>query len=103
MLRGQMNPASAFDDVREREGPRAAIHWLDRWNLEEFQRSPDEHLWDIAYTNARLGNVDSSILFLQRGYERRDPGLLQARIDPDLDSLRTDRRFTAIIDRIGPR
>lgn len=103
MLRGQQDLASAFDDVREREGPRAAIHWLDRRNLEEFLRSPDEHLWGIAYTHARLGNVDAAILFLQRAYERRDPGLLQARVDPDLDSLRTDRRFTALVDRIGPR
>jgi tetratricopeptide (TPR) repeat protein len=103
MLRGQQDLVSAFDDVREREGARAAIHWLDRRNLEEFQRSPDEHLWGIAYTHARLGNVDAAILFLQRAYDRREPGLLQARVDPDLDSLRTDRRFTELLDRIGPR
>jgi tetratricopeptide (TPR) repeat protein len=103
MLRGEQDLVSAFDDVREREGARAAIRWLDRRNLEEFQRSPDEHLWGIAYTHARLGNVDAAILFLQRAYERRAPGLLQARVDPDLDGLRTDPRFTELLDRIGPR
>ena len=103
MLRGQQDLASAFDDVREREGPRAAIRWLDRRNLEEFQRAPDEHNWGIAYTHARLGNADAAMQFLQRGYERRDPGLLQARVDPDLDSLRADRRFVQLLDRIGPR
>jgi serine/threonine-protein kinase len=103
MLRGQQDLASEFDDVRERKGPRAAIQWLDRRNLEEFQRSPGEHLWAIAYTHARLGNVDAALEFLQRGYERRDPGLLQARVDPDLDPIRRDRRFIDLLDRIGPR
>jgi len=103
VLRAQQDLASAFDDVREREGPRAAIRWLDERNLEEFQRSADEHLWAIGYTHARLGNVDAAILFLQRAYERRDPWLLQARVDPDLNSLRADQRFTELLNRIGPR
>jgi tetratricopeptide (TPR) repeat protein len=103
MLRGQQDLATAFDDVREREGAGAAIEWLDRRNLDELLRSPDEHLWDIAYTHARLDNAEAALLFLERAYERREPGLLQARVDPDLDSLRTDRRFIALLERIGPR
>lgn len=101
-LRGQRNVAASFDEVRQREGPRAAMEWLDRRNLGEFQRAPDEHLWDLAYTHARLGNREAALQFLQRAYDKRDAGLLQARVDPDLDSLRADPRFTELLRRIGP-
>lgn len=101
-LRGQQDVAVAFDEVRQREGPRAAMDWLDRWNLGEFQRAPDRHLWDLAYTHARLGNRDAALQFLQRAYDTRDAGLLQARVDPDLDSLRADPRFAELLRRIGP-
>jgi tetratricopeptide (TPR) repeat protein len=101
-LRGQEDVAAAFDEVRRREGPRAAMEWLDRNNLGEFQRAPDEHLWDLAYTHARLGNREAALQFLQRAYDKRDTGLLQARVDPDLDSLRADPRFNELLRRIGP-
>lgn len=102
-LRGQRDVAAAFDDVRLREGPRAAMDWLDRWNIGQFQRAPDEHLWDLAYTHARLGNPEAAFRFLERAYDQREAGLLQARVDPDLDSLRADPRFADLLHRIGPK
>lgn len=102
-LLGQPDVAVAFGEVRQREGPRAAMEWLDRRNLGEFQRAPNEHLWDLAYTHARLGNREPAFEFLQRAYDQREAGLLQARVDPDLDSLRADPRFIELLRRIGPR
>ena len=101
-LRGQQDLAAAFDAVRQREGPSAAILWLDRWNLREFQRAPNEHLWDLAYTHARLGHRDAALEFLHDAYEQREPGVLQARVDPDLDSLQGDPRFDDLLRRMGP-
>ena len=101
-LRGQRQVAAAFDAVRQREGPRAAMEWLDRRNLIEFERAADRHLWDLAYTHARLNNPEGALQFLQRAYGHRDAGLLQARVDPDLDSLRADPRFIDLLRQIGP-
>jgi hypothetical protein len=102
LLRRQDEIAVAFTDVLQRDGARAALAWLDRWYLGEFDRAPDEHLWDLAYIHARLGNREAALQFLQRGYDRRDVGMLQARVDPDLVSLRGDPRFDDLLQRIGP-
>jgi hypothetical protein len=80
-LAGQTELAAAFDDVRQRQGPKQALDWLDRHTLAEFERAPDEHLWDLAYTHARLGHAEEAFQFLQRACERREPGMLQARVD----------------------
>ena len=101
-LRGQRDVAAAFDAERQREGPRAAMEWLDRRNLVEFQRAPDRHFWDLAYTHARLQHPEAALTYLRLAYEQRDTGLLQARVDPDLDSLRADPRFIDLLRQIGP-
>lgn len=101
-LREDKSVADTFDRVRLQEGPKAALDWLDRWNLAEFQRTSDEHLWDLAYIHARLGNQEAALDLLQRACDRREPALLQARVDPDVDSLRRDPRFNELLKRIGP-
>lgn len=101
-LRAQPGVAGAFDAARRREGPQGALEWLDRRNLIEFQRAPDKHFWDLAYTHARLKDPEAALHFLQRAYDQRDAGLLQARVDPDLDSLRADPRFINLLRQIGP-
>jgi serine/threonine-protein kinase len=103
LLRGEKDLAAAFDDVRHREGPPAAMAWIDRRSVDEFRRAPDEHTWGLAYLSARLGDREAALQFLHRAYELRDPGMLQARVDPDLDSLRGDTRFEALLRRVGPR
>lgn len=101
-LGGQKDVAAAFEGVLQRDGPQAAMRWLDRWNIAKFQRRPDEHLWDLAYLHARLGNREEALRFLQRACDERQAGMLQARVDPDLDSLRGDPRFDDLIRRIAP-
>jgi tetratricopeptide (TPR) repeat protein len=101
-LAGQTELAATFDDVRRRQGPKEALQWLDRQNVAEFERAPEDHLWALAYLHARLGHTDAALAFLQRACDRRDSGVLQARVDPDLDSIRGDRRFQDLLKRIGP-
>ena len=101
ILRGENDLAAAFDEVRHREGPQAAMNWIDRSNVDEFRRSPDEHAWDLAYLSARLGRREAALQFLQRAYELHEAGMLQARVDPDLDSVRGEARFGELLALMG--
>jgi tetratricopeptide (TPR) repeat protein len=94
--------ASGFDTMIRREGYVAAARWRDRQDLGEFQRDVERYVWDLAYTHARLGEREAALHFLELAYARRHTGLLQARVDPDLDSLRDDPRFADLLRRIGP-
>lgn len=102
MLRGDRSLAAAFDEVWQRAGSEAALRWLDQRTLENFERAPHGHLWDLAYMHARLGRREAALAFLEQALDRRETGMLQARVDPDLDSLRADRRFNDLIRRVGP-
>jgi len=101
-LTNQDDLAAAYDEVRRRDGPAAAERWLDRQRLQEFSRDSENNPWSLAYTHARLGERDEALRFLELALERRDVGLLQARVDPDLDLLRGDPRFHDVLRRIGP-
>jgi tetratricopeptide (TPR) repeat protein len=102
ILRAQTETAARFDERRRHEGPRAALDWLDRWNIGQFERAQDGHFWDLAYLHARVGNRETAIQFLERAYSQHEWSLLLARVDPDLDSLRSDPRFADLLRRIGP-
>jgi TolB-like protein/tetratricopeptide (TPR) repeat protein len=57
----------------------------------------------LAATHAALGDKDAAFKVLERGYEERASGMLRLGVDPKLDSLRSDPRFTALIKRMGLR
>jgi hypothetical protein len=43
------------------------------------------------------GEPDAAFTALHRAFELRDPGLLGVRIDPFLDSIRSDARFAKLV------
>lgn len=57
--------------------------------------------YEIAIAYAGLGDKDSAFQWLEQAYETRDKGLLFLRIDPCLDPLRSDPRFTDLLKRVG--
>jgi tetratricopeptide (TPR) repeat protein len=101
-LTGRDDLAAGYDDVLRREGPASAERWLDRQHLLEFSRDADHNLWSLACTHARLGDREEALRFLELAYQQRDVGLLQARVDPDMDPLRDDSRFDDLLRRVGP-
>ena len=64
-------------------------------------RRPAENAFSIAQVYAALGNRDEALRWLDRAQSERSDGLIVlARVVPWFDSLRSDPRFTAMLDRL---
>jgi hypothetical protein len=55
----------------------------------------------VALIYAGLGKVDNAFMWLERAYENRSGAMGTMRVDPKLDRLRSDARFTAILKKMG--
>lgn len=55
----------------------------------------------IALIYTALGDKDEAFNWLERAYEERDEDLGLLKVDPRLDSLRADPRFTSLLQRVG--
>jgi len=55
----------------------------------------------IATIYARLGDKDQALRWLEEGYEKRDNWMVWIKVDPRLDPLRSDPRFTDLLNRVG--
>jgi TolB-like protein/DNA-binding winged helix-turn-helix (wHTH) protein len=66
-------------------------------------RSEQRHVspYLIATLYAGLGENDHAFAWLEKAYEERDYLLVLLRVDPRLDSLREDERFTSLLGRVG--
>ena len=55
----------------------------------------------LALQLAVTGETEEAMAWLERAYEEREPLLINAKIEPRLDSLRSDPRFDDLLRRIG--
>ena len=53
----------------------------------------------LLYTG--LGEKDEAFAWLEKSREERDPQLTWVRADPELECLHSDRRFSALLGRMG--
>jgi serine/threonine-protein kinase len=58
--------------------------------------------YDLALVHAALGERDAAFEWLQRAYDERYGPLVFLRVDPDIDGVRDDPRFDALVARIRP-
>ncbi len=57
--------------------------------------------YEIALVYAGLGDKQGAFSWLEEAYNAHDVGLLYLKIDPCLDSLRSDARFDDLVRRVG--
>jgi hypothetical protein len=50
-----------------------------------------------------LGNHDAALAVLEHGYELRDPAMSGLGVDARFGPLAADRRFAALLEKIGVR
>jgi TolB-like protein/Tfp pilus assembly protein PilF len=76
-----------------------ALRLLDALQEESHRRyvSP----YGIAEVYVGLGDNESAFQWLERAYEGRSPYLIYLKVEPRLDPLRSDPRFTDLMARMG--
>ena len=65
------------------------------------QREGDFSNFDYAQIYAQAGDKEASFAALGRAWEVRDAGLLNVKISPYLDPLRSDPRYAALVRKVG--
>jgi hypothetical protein len=69
--------------------------------LQELAKSKYVSSVELAPIYAGLGENDQAFAYLEKAYEERSPELVNLRVEPRFDSLRSDPRFTELCYRIG--
>lgn len=57
--------------------------------------------YSVAGVYTALHDHDSAFKWLEKAYEQRDLQLVSLKVDPTLDGVRSDPRFTALMRRVG--
>jgi TolB-like protein len=72
---------------------------------EALRQLIDEHAENfavqVAEVYATAGDVDSAFAWLERAYEKRDPGIARLKIDPWLRSIHLDPRWPKFLEKVG--
>jgi eukaryotic-like serine/threonine-protein kinase len=69
--------------------------------LEEESRQRYVRADHMAMGYAALGEADQAMQWLERAHQTHSAGLIYLHLDPGFAPLRSDRRFTALVERIG--
>jgi hypothetical protein len=72
--------------------------------LQELQ-NPSQHRFGFAFAIARihaaLGENDPAFEWLEKACDERDSAVIWLKVDPTLDNLRSDPRFSELLSRMG--
>jgi serine/threonine protein kinase/TolB-like protein/Tfp pilus assembly protein PilF len=69
--------------------------------LRELSKRRYVSSWQIAGIYAALGDSDQALAWLEKAYEGRSDGLILLKVDPTVDSLRSDPRFQDLLRRMN--
>jgi serine/threonine-protein kinase len=76
-----------------------ALRTLDQLKEMAKQRYVPAYSFTIVYVG--LGEKDQALQWLERDYQDRGVDMLSLKVDPLLDSLRSDPRFADLVRRVG--
>jgi hypothetical protein len=71
--------------------------------IESLKRAPEPSYfspYSIAVIHAALGEKDTAFQWLERAYAERDSQFNYLALDPELDPIRSDRRFPLLLERL---
>ena len=93
---------SVLLETRKVSGEGAAIKAVAKRQLQRLAAARD-YVPPMAFAQlyAELGDVNAAFEWLDRAYKERSRNLLDLRLDPNFDSLRSDPRFSELLSRIG--
>ncbi|MDQ3134030.1 MAG: hypothetical protein M3Q76_04375 [Acidobacteriota bacterium] len=65
--------------------------------------SKERHVppYHIALIYNGLGERDETLVWLERGFQQRDPRMIFLKVEPKWNNLRSDPRFTDLVRRVG--
>lgn len=71
--------------------------------LKELKRPKQKYVppEEIGAVYAALGQKDTAFQWLEQAYQVRSPSLVNLKVDPRFDGLRSDQRFSNLVRRIG--
>jgi adenylate cyclase len=77
--------------------------------LEELERAPQNRNAnygvispaDLGTSYAVIGEKEHAFAWLEKAYRQHDPPLAQIKVDPRLDNLHSDPRYTALLKKLG--
>ncbi len=101
-----MKSASTPEKIEELKKAHAASGWRGYWRKrldlaqEDAKRGYSEP-YHLATLYTRLGEKEQAFAYLYKAYEEKSHWLVYLKVDPKLDTLRSDPRFTVLLERIG--
>lgn len=81
-------------------------YWQALLHLSESGKNPPEAYstsYGRAIVFARLAEHEKAIAELVKAYSERELAMTEIAIEPAFDALRTDKQFSALVDRVGLR
>ena len=93
-LLGKFGEAILAREEKDYDAEMAAIQSLER----DF---PDAGAYQIAELYANRNDVNLAFQWLDHAYSLRDPGLVQIKVDPLMENIRADRRYSIILETLN--
>ena len=99
-IEGQENQAAEVRAAFAAKGNRGVQEW-SLAQLKQLARNRYVSPLEFAFAYARLGQKDEAFRWLDKAYDDHVPWLVRIHQHTDLDPLRADPRYEALIKRIG--